>query len=376
MRLPGYKVQCARGYARSGPVWQVVDAAGNVFVAKLAFGKPVLTEPLRVPGCVSLLHCLPGNDDRYAIVMEVVSGIPMSGVNTVAKQQYQSWLKQVIHAIRGLHQSGWIHGDINASNILVEGDRATVIDILPDTKHRLTKSGVKTDLDALKQLLKQYQLAESLLFAEIEHNDLPLVPTEGETTQVGLPQIRGALKTAELAETKDPVLDKKLPRHRRVGRARVSRRGIMILVGAIVALGGLWTVMHSNDRAEAGPNIEKSFITLVHRRDQAIMDLSVTELDSVNKAGSPLAQADNYVVQKLRSLGVYYRGLETQIDHLRVLTQTDKNVLVEATLTQQSYEQCVSTRQICRQIPAQPSRNVVVKLQIDPVRLIEVTEAQ
>ncbi|MDC3958921.1 protein kinase domain-containing protein [Polyangium jinanense] len=80
---------------------------------------------------------------RRAIIMEYVDGPPLSQLSaTLSLQIVLLLMRQVAEALEAIHRTGIVHGDLHDGNVLIAGERATVVDIL--YTHSLAEVGSKT----------------------------------------------------------------------------------------------------------------------------------------------------------------------------------------------------------------------------------------
>ncbi|KAI6651644.1 Serine/threonine-protein kinase RIO2 [Oopsacas minuta] len=94
----------------------------------------------------------PIDNNRHCVVMQLIPAFPLNHVKEV--QDPISLFDNLIHIIAQLAAAGYVHGDFNEFNLLVDDEGiVTLIDLpqmLPST-HPLAKSYLKRDLDCIRE---------------------------------------------------------------------------------------------------------------------------------------------------------------------------------------------------------------------------------
>lgn len=84
------------------------------------------------PGTLTLVDHGRDGAGRLCIVTELVPGMRLDKLlaaqGGIAEAQLRAILARLLAVLRHAHGHGWLHKDIKASNVLVEGDTATLID--------------------------------------------------------------------------------------------------------------------------------------------------------------------------------------------------------------------------------------------------------
>jgi hypothetical protein len=84
------------------------------------------------PGTLTLVDHGRDGGGRLCIVTELVPGVRLDKLiaaqGSIDEAQLRAILVQLLAVLRHAHAHGWLHKDIKASNVLVDGDAATLID--------------------------------------------------------------------------------------------------------------------------------------------------------------------------------------------------------------------------------------------------------
>lgn len=325
-------------------------------------------------------------DNGIAISHEYVEGPALQAVKMakhgLSLAEAQRLLGDLCHGLKALHLQGIIHGDISPTNVLIRSrqphGRALLVDLVHDKgweqgtsgfrPAELAHGGAPTPASDLWSAVRVTQWAlkqeKQVAFAEKFSDVLTTTPENRPSIQEVLDRLHTAAaritlpEPAELACAQLRIAEDKIRTNRsaqkrvRAKRGTPFRKGVVVLLIAACAYGV--TDFFNKDspvvqeRATAvikregntalnskeTTSLKQEVMDLTMQRDQALRSGNVSLLRSLTIPGSPAAQADDALVESMKS--AVAAGLETKIRVFDVVGH-EETATVRVGITQGPY---------------------------------------
>lgn len=386
MEIPGYEIIEAFGATTHAKLWRL-DKAGKEFVAKvLPLSNPARWQEARFEDVVKGLSAnspvsdlVRLTDDQIAVISPLRRGLTLALARETGALTSRSSRLEVLRGvgqeILELHEKSIAHGDIAPSNIILgRGGRIWLIDFEMDQNAtgtvgfcdpNLPVPSIENDCVALWGLAKYLDIAiptppgTAAKFLELLEN-----LAQGESVLAlpsqAPPSIAAQLRAASATQV---AVSNETKKHSRRNK-KLTFAGLTV---ALVLLGGgLFSYFQPSPQEV---DWVSRFEALVAQRDEALVNGSVDGLAAIYTPTSPGKQADVQKLSDLLQRGWQVEKAKTLVRVEDVLVQKDQ-VVIEAFLTQQSYQIC--HRESCRELGPFPKRFSQVLLDAGSGKVVEI----
>lgn len=391
MEIEGYELGGIVHMSALGPLWAATSSSGEsvlISVYSSAFGERTLERwrawsTITSPCVARLVDVVRHEDGRWALIQERVDGRPLDLLLGSDQLRPRVVREKVIEdlrcGVRALHAAGIVHGDIAPANIIVDADRAVIVDLAVPVKEGEGSVGwsvashktYESDWEALERIEK----ALGTSAPSQERSSAAAVTKKGSINEVeagGLHSRKGLgpknarekmQRNEKVPQTATLSKDENAGSRLRVAAAReetmripVRRRrkiaplGLLVLAAGVVLGVGLGLIGFSSSSpstalsAESGaacPSREEAASAL-HRalelRDHALESRDLSGLEEV--IGGALLEQDRARIEALKSSGMRFEALKTRIEVLADPSCDEGVVVVRVRLGEESARVC------------------------------------
>lgn len=391
MKIEGYELGGIVHMSALGPLWAATSSSGEsvlISVYSSAFGERTLERwrawsTITSPCVARLVDVVRHEDGRWALIQERVDGRPLDLLLGSDQLRPRGVREKIIEdlrcGVRALHAAGIVHGDIAPANIIVDADRAVIVDLAVPVKEGEGSVGwsvsshktYESDWEALERIEK----ALGTSAPSQERSSTAAVTKKGSINEVeagGLHSRKGLgpknarekmQRNEKVPQTATLSKDENAGSRLRVAAAReetmripVRRRrkiaplGLLVLaagVGLGVGLGMIGLSSSSPSTAlsaESGmvcPSREEAASAL-HRalelRDHALESRDPLGLEDV--IGGALLEQDRARIEAVKSSGMRFEALKTRIEVLADPSCDEGVVVVRVRLSEESARVC------------------------------------
>lgn len=399
MKIEGYELGGIVHMSALGPLWAATSSSGEsvlISVYSSAFGERMLERwrawsTITSPCVARLVDVVRHEDGRWALIQERVDGRPLDLLLGSDQLRPRVVREKVIEdlrcGVRALHAAGIVHGDIAPANIIVDADRAVIVDLAVPVKEGEGSVGwsvsshktYESDWEALERIEK----ALGTSAPSQERSSTAAVTKKGSINEVeagGLHSRKGLgpknarekmQRNEKVPQTATLSKDENAGSRLRVAAAReetmripVRRRrkiaplGLLVLAAGVVLGVGLGVIGFSSSSpstalsAESGaacPSREEAASAL-HRalelRDHALESRDLSGLEEV--IGGALLEQDRARIEGAKSAGMRFEALKTRVEVLADPSCDEGVVMVRARLGEQSGRICEAEQ--CREL--------------------------
>jgi eukaryotic-like serine/threonine-protein kinase len=395
--VPGYRLEAPVGFGAGGAVWAARDAADRPVAVSFVTLPPGErgTATLRRLGALRaaehphlprVLDVVGLDPARCALVTEIVDGPTLATVRAargdLPPEASATLLGALASALAHLHDHGVVHGDVAPTNVVltaagvpvlvdpageVSHERGTPGFVAPERRSG-SPASTAADVWALARVVSwaagepgepgdpggARPPAAGLLAAALSA-DPALRPTAQELARSGataaaaeaieLPsgadlaqaRLRSGQAATEIAPVRRPRGRHRRPRRRGPRRAALAVASLGLLAGAVhPVLGATSASPAPLTSGEASALVRD----LVGARDEALRDGRTEALARLTVPGSPAAEEDEALAQRLRTAGVRAEGLRTAVQEVTLVSADggpSSRAVVEAVLRQEGY---------------------------------------
>lgn len=391
MKIEGYELGGIVHMSALGPLWAATSSSGEsvlISVYSSAFGENTLERwrawsTITSPCVARLVDVVRHEDGRWALIQERVDGRPLDLLLGTDQLRPRGVREKIIEdlrcGVRALHAAGIVHGDIAPANIIVDADRAVIVDLAVPVKEGEGSVGwsvashktYESDWEALERIEK----ALGTSAPSQERSSAAAVTKKGSINEVeagGLHSRKGLgpknarekmQRNEKVPQTATLSKDENAGSRLRVAAAReetmripVRRRrkiaplGLLVLAAGVVLGVGLGLIGFSSSSpstalsAESGaacPSREEAASAL-HRalelRDHALESRDLSGLEEV--IGGALLEQDRARIEALKSSGMRFEALKTRIEVLADPSCDEGVVVVRVRLGEESARVC------------------------------------
>lgn len=383
--VPGYRLETPVGFGAGGAVWSARDAEGRTvavsFVALPAGERGTATlrrlgtlRSTAHPHLARVTDVVGLDPGRCALVSEVVDGPTLATVRAARGDlppgASATLLGALASALAHLHDHGVVHGDVAPTNVvLTPGGVPVLVDLAGEVSHERGTPGfvaperrsggpasTAADVWALARVVgwASGDDGASVLAAALSPDpdsrpsarDLAasagaVAPPEPIELPSGADLAQARLRSGQAA-TETAPLRRRRARHRRARRVPRGRVGV---AAAAVALGvGVGHAVTGASTASPAP-LGAAEATAVVRdlfaaRDEALRSGRIDDLADLTVPGSPAAEEDRALVERLRDAAVRAEGLRTTVQEVILVGTAESDgpqTVLEADVLQEAY---------------------------------------
>lgn len=391
MKIEGYELGGIVHMSALGPLWAATSSSGEsvlISVYSSAFGERTLERwrawsTITSPCVARLVDVVRHEDGRWALIQERVDGRPLDLLLGSDQLRPRVVREKVIEdlrcGVRALHAAGIVHGDIAPANIIVDADRAVIVDLAVPVKEGEGSVGwsvsshktYESDWEALERIEKALGTSapsqeRSSTAAVMKKGSINEVEAGGLHSRKGLGPKNAREKmqrNEKVPQTATLSKDENAGSRLRVAAAReetmripVRRRrkiaplGLLVLAAGVVLGVGLGVIGFSSSSpstalsAESGaacPSREEAASALrraLELRDHALESRDPLGLEEV--IGGALLEQDRARIEAMKSSGMRFEALKTRVEVLADPSCDEGVVVVRVRLSEESARVC------------------------------------
>lgn len=403
MRFPGFENICPAVVTSRGIIWHADDSEGVACCLKEIPPKArEIARRFAEIGACGIQDVIEGDCGRVALKMTILPGVPLpyaEANDTVAV------LRSVCAQLVNLHDAGLYHGDVSAMNIMVDGNRVTLIDPEFDSRWGTDgyappgeKPGMAADVWAMGSLLGECGADREI----VEATQRPQRSRVDSRALLAMLQTqRQILSRPDYLRLTHPVSHRGKPRPLRVipnrrdarrpfgsevyglstTRPRSRRAGKTLPILALLALllllsppvGELFTnrsgLGASSNDAQDADSERQELQELLNKRDRALNNGDLDGLLALCEPGSPMETSERKLLAEIGQRGLEVSELDTVVRSATVR----EDGWIKAEIVQGAYRSCSQGR--CSEIEQQQSRWKLFRIS-DKGRFVETIEAE
>ncbi|ENO17941.1 hypothetical protein HMPREF9004_1345 [Schaalia cardiffensis F0333] len=391
MKIEGYELGGIVHMSALGPLWAATSSSGEsvlISVYSSAFGESTLERwrawsTITSPCVARLVDVVRHEDGRWALIQERVDGRPLDLLLGSDQLRPRGVREKIIEdlrcGVRALHAAGIVHGDLAPANIIVNGEKAVIVDLAVPVNEGEGSVGwsvsshktCESDWEALERIEKALETsapsqersstaaaAKKGAVHELEADGLHRRKEGGlEDTREGIRSKKRAPQAAVLTTDEDAGSrlrvaaareeTMRIPvRHRR----KIAPLGLLVLAAGVGLGVGLGMIVLSSSSpstalsAESGlvcPSQEEAASALhraLEQRDHALESRDPLGLEEV--IGGALLEQDRARIEAVKSSGMRFEALKTRIEVLADPSCDEGVVVVRVRLGEQSARVC------------------------------------
>lgn len=399
MKIEGYELGGIVHMSALGPLWAATSSSGEsvlISVYSSTFGESTLERwrawsTITSPCVARLVDVVRHEDGRWALIQERVDGRPLDLLLGTDQLRPRGVREKIIEdlrcGVRALHAAGIVHGDLAPANIIVNGEKAVIVDLAVPVNEGEGSVGwsvsshktCESDWEALERIEK----ALGASAPSQERSSTAAAAKKGSSNEVeagGLHSRKGLgpknarekmQRNEKVPQTATLSKDENAGSRLRVAAAReetmripVRRRrkiaplGLLVLAAGVVLGVGLGVIGFSSSSPSTALSAESGMVcpsreeasSALHRalelRDHALESRDPLGLEEV--IGGALLEQDRARIEAMKSSGMRFEALKTRVEVLADPSCDEGVVMVRARLGEQSARICEAEQ--CREL--------------------------
>ena len=391
MKIEGYELGGIVHMSALGPLWAATSSSGEsvlISVYSSAFGENTLERwrawsTITSPCVARLVDVIRHEDGRWALIQERVDGRPLDLLLGTDQLRPRGVREKIIEdlrcGVRALHAAGIVHGDLAPANIIVNGEKAVIVDLAVPVNEGEGSVGwsvsshktCESDWEALERIEKALETSAP----SQERSSTAAVTKKGSINEVeagglhsrkdlGPKNAREKMQRNEkVPQTATLSKDENAGSRLRVAAAReetmripVRRRrkiaplGLLVLAAGVVLGVGLGMIGLSSSSPSTALSAESGMVcpsreeasSALHRalelRDHALESRDPLGLEEV--IGGALLEQDRARIEAMKSSGMRFEALKTRVEVLADPSCDEGVVVVRVRLSEESARVC------------------------------------